>query len=256
MTWSDERIRAALHEAIEANAQGRPRGMQRTPHAHAHYSTRNRHALGAMADPVLDDWAAIRYETPTRAPTVAGDVLTPGLQAGVSGLLAGLLTGAGILATGAPIASPGWVAVGVGLTVAAGAWAWLLADHRRLLRTVETYTRHDTEPLTDPHAETLRLEVVKDEGDGAAHWLLEDLETDAATLKAWARAVLGGRSLAQSGWTGKGGPFSRSEYDALLAAMIRAGVVRWNNEKAHAQGASLTPMGRATLRRLVGEVAR
>jgi len=68
---------------------------------------------------------------------------------------------------------------------------------------------------------------------------------------AWARAVVGGRSLAQGGWTGSGGPFSRSEYDALLAAMLKAGVVRWANPRAHAQGVELTPMGRATLRKLM-----
>jgi heme exporter protein D len=248
MTWNRDEVKTALRDALETN-HARQRAMQRTPHAQGHYSTRNTHALGATAAPVLDDWDRAHFETPGRSPTVAGDVLTPVLQSVVSGILAGGLVGVAILATEAPVS--GWAAAGVGLLVTAGAWGWLLRDHRRLLRTVEDYTRRDAEPLTQTQAETLRLEVVKDEGDGRAHWLFEDLDTDAETLTQWGRAVLGGRSLAQSGWTGKGGPFSRSEYDALLAAMIRAGVVRWNNPKAHAQGATLTAMGRATLRRLV-----
>jgi len=129
----------------------------------------------------------------------------------------------------------------------------LLRDHRRLLRTVETWERPQTPPEATGDAQRapagIRLEIAQETPTGAAHWLLQDLATDPDTFRRWAEAVSKGRSLAQSGWTGAGGQFSRAEYDQLLAAMIRAGVARWKNERAHAQGCELTPMGRATLRR-------
>jgi hypothetical protein len=245
--WTNEERKAALRLAFDGASEGQPVEVQREPHAQAHYTTVNHEALRIAAGVALDDWTAHTFETPARPPTLSGDVAVPALQATICGALAAILAGAAILATDAPLS--GWAAVGAGAVVTAASWGWLLADHRRLLRTRETYTRRDAHELT-PEPDRLRLEVQQDRGDGRAHWLMEDLPTDRARFLAWARAVLGGRSVAQGGWIGQSGPFSRSEYDALLAAMLRAGVLRWRNPRAHAQGAELTAMGRATLRKL------
>lgn len=247
-SWNRDEIRDALRQAIDANAAGRHRTpWEQAPSERATYSTPNREALRSAAGIALDDWTTARYEAPARTPTLSGDVGVPALQAVISGTLAGVLGGVAILATRAPV--NGWAAVAVGVVVAAGTWAWLLRDHRALLRNVETYTRRDSAPVQPAQASTVRLEVQQEHANGGRRWLFDDLPVDRERVLAWARAVIGGRSLAQSAWTGSGGPFSRSEYDALLAAMLRAGVVRWVNPRAHAQGVELTPMGRSTLRK-------
>ncbi len=252
-SWEYDEIRAALGEAMAANA-GRPRRRwEQAPTEATQYSTPNLDALRSVAGVTLDDWTSAHYETPSRTPTLSGDVGVPAAQALISGALAGVLAGVGIAGSGVELS--GWAAVAVGVVVASGTWAWLLRDHRRLLRTSETFTRRDDAPVqpTPAQASTLRLEVKQERADGSMRWLLDELPVDRARVLAWARSVIGGRSLAQGGWTGSGGPFSRSEYDALLAAMLKAGVVRWANPRAHAQGVELTPMGRATLRKLTEE---
>lgn len=248
MTWTHDEIRAALRQAMTGTEQRGPRAWTATPTEHAEYSTPNREALRTVAGVAVDDWTTARYEAPARTPTLSGDVAVPAAQAVISGALAGILGGVAILATHVQL--NGWAAVAVGVVVAAGTWAWLLRDHRRLLRNVESYTRRDVAPVQPAQASTVRLEVQQEHANGGRRWLYDELPVDRDRVLAWARAVLGGRSLAQSAWTGSAGPFSRSEYDALLAAMLKAGVIRWRNPASHAQGADLTPMGRATLRKL------
>ena len=94
----------------------------------------------------------------------------------------------------------------------------------------------------------LRLEVVNP-GDGRMQFA--DFPIEGEAFKSWARAVLGGRGLSVGVWTGSNGLFSRQEYDALTDYLIRAGLMRWINPAAHAQGRELTPAGAATLRRFV-----
>jgi len=249
MTADRDAIRAALLGAIAENDARAGDGWQRTPHSEARYSTPNPYALRSVAGLAADDWQAIRYEAPTRAATLAADVLVPAAQAAVTGCAVGALAAVLILALQLDVT--GWAAVAVGCVAAAVAWLWLLRDARRLLRTSETLTRRDAGELPpSPAADSLRLEV---QTDGGRHWLLDELQTTRDKFNTWARAALAGRSLAQGAWTGAGGCFSRGEYDRLVAALVRAGILRYVNPNAHAQGLTLTAAGRATLRRITEE---
>jgi len=191
----------------------------------------------------------LTYETPSRTPTPAGDVLVPFAQAGISGLFGGILGGLGSWGIGLD-ASPWAIGAGLGAITAAATWAWLLQDQRRTLRTVETLTQRGN-PEASPAAPPEQIELkVLTPGAHGNHTLIRNLPTDGATFRTWAAAVTNGRGLAQDAWTGKGGLFSRSQYESILAALLEAGLVRWVNPEAHAQGAELTAAGRATLGKL------
>jgi len=81
----------------------------------------------------------------------------------------------------------------------------------------------------------------------------QNLPINEATFRQWARGVLGGRGTSLGDWTGKGGLFSRADYNALTDYLMRSGLMRWVNPAAHAQGRELTAAGRATLRKFVNQ---
>jgi hypothetical protein len=97
--------------------------------------------------------------------------------------------------------------------------------------------------------QTLRLEVVNPKAGNLM--FSEDLPVDQERFMQWARAVVRGRDLSGSTWGGPGLLFSRPEYEELIEYLIRAGLVRWVNERAHTQGKELSPAGAATLKRAV-----
>jgi hypothetical protein len=173
--------------------------------------------------------------------------VVPFLQAVIGGVFAGSITAVIILATPTLQASA-WIPVGIGLAVAGLTWAYLLTDHRQLLREVEEWTRADINGdgvIGKP--ETVRLEVKVQRSGGGPQHLFAEIPVKRAAFDTWARSVTNGRSLAQSSWTGKRKPFSKPDYEDLLALLAKARVVRWVNPEAHAQGRELTRMGREAL---------
>ena len=80
--------------------------------------------------------ADLRMETPTRAPSIAADVLVPLFQAGVTGmLLSGLVTFVSNRAGYDGELGALWL--GLALFISTVAWVFLVIDTRRLLRTIE-----------------------------------------------------------------------------------------------------------------------
>jgi hypothetical protein len=244
---TEEQRKTLLRAALEQRGASSP-PWQPKPTAEGHYSTlKNPNSYlasvaGALAS---DDWQELRFEQPTRTPTAQGDVLVPLAQAGISGLLAGVLSGVVLLATEAGVSA--WIPAAIGAAVGGFVWAKLLVDHRRLLRSTEVWTRRDKDPIA-AQPQGIRLEVKRDRGpDIGPGYLFAELPTTAQAFRTWAQGVTGGRSLAQSAWTGKGRPFSRSDYEELLAFLERARVVRWVNPDAPAQGRELTRMGQEAL---------
>lgn len=203
------------------------------------------------------DWSDVYQARPARPASVAADVAVPGLQALISGLIAGALTLAGGLAFDYPLEYAGAVA----LAVLAIAWALLLADHRRLLWAVENLTRRDLDgdgATGEPAAaEPARLILeVKHTGTGDKRGLdFHHLGIDAHAFLLWARAALEGQTLAVGAWVGRGRPFSRGQYDALMGELERAGIIRLTDPKNPQSGRELTAPGRAALRACVREYA-
>lgn len=202
-------------------------------------------------------WDDIYQARPARPASVAADVAVPGLQALISGLIAGALTLAGALAFDYRLEYAGAVA----LAVLAIAWALLLADHRRLLWAVENLTRRDLdgdgETGKPAAAEPARLVLeVKHTGTGEKRGLdFHHLGIDAYAFLLWARAALEGQTLAVGAWVGRSRPFSRGQYDALMGELERAGIIRLSDPKNPQSGRELTAPGRAALRACVREYA-
>ena len=101
----------------------------------------------------------------------------------------------------------------------------------------------------EPQPRTLTVEVEENGGQHVSFDRLPDL----AGLPTFAKAVLNGQSTSMGRWTGRAGLFSRSEYEQLRDAMISYGYARWQNERAPAQGWTLTAKGRAILNRIANE---
>lgn len=194
---------------------------------------------------------AIR-QTPVRGQNLEADLATPFLQAIATGLFVALL--------GLYLA---WVREGflwhqglIAGVVAAGLyWALALIWNRKLLWLVEEVIQQDItgdgeigQPAPPPPT---TLEVIhKSEDNQVKRMLRFDLpdgltEADIADL---ARGVLvEHRGLSESAWTGKGKPFSKPKFKALLDTLTAAGLVRWVDDNNHAQGRELTGQGRRAL---------
>ena len=205
-------------------------------------------ARGAVAP--ADQWDVYHSE-PARAASVASDVAVPALQSLISGVVAGAVTLALCVAFGWQMRIAGAVA----LAVLALAWVWLLVDHRRLLWAVENLTHADVNrdgAIGQPEPARLVLEVKHSGGERSGFDFLH-LGIDQADFLTWARAVLGGQSLAVGQWVGRGRLFTRGQYDALMSELERAGIVRAADARNPQSGRELSPAGRAALRACVRE---
>lgn len=195
----------------------------------------------------------LERKRPARAATLQSDVAVPCIQSVITGLLA-------IVGGGGVAAAAGWdvliVSAVVGAIVTGTAWYLLLRQHSDLLWEVETITgldlNKDGHKGKPPKKETTPLEIHIPPGqDGQGpQTLFVDLPTTIEKLRAFARAVLGGRSMSESGWTGGGRLFGKTEFVGVRDELIERGLIRWNNPEAHAQGCSLTAVGRWAFRNL------
>jgi hypothetical protein len=176
------------------------------------------------------------YSEPSRAASVGADFVVPVLQAVFSGVVA--------LALVRVVAS--WRVAGVvALVVLAVVWALLLVDHRRLLWAVESLTGVDLDGDERAGQPASRLTLEVKQGNGKRFDYIP-LDVSEETFLTWARAVLGGHTLAVASWVGRGRPFSRGQYDAMMSSLEAAGIVRQDSG-----GRVLSPAGRAALRACV-----
>ena len=191
--------------------------------------------------------------SPYRPQNAESDFLVPALQA---------------LATGAFVTiGAGWVAwmyrgitwemaVGAGLVSMGGFWVITVLANRKLLWMIETITNGDLDHdgavgAPAAPARPVALEVVhRNEAGIFSQMFRFELPEgiSEADFGEFARGVVSGRGLAESAWTGAGKPFSKSRYGDLLATLEQAGLVRWKNVNAPAQGRELTPAGGRALR--------
>jgi hypothetical protein len=96
---------------------------------------------------------------------------------------------------------------------------------------------------------TIRLQ---DTQDGAYQETRISLPATMEQLRTLAAGVLSGVPLAEGHWIGqsRGQPFSKAQFYALRAEMIRRGLVEYINPTAPAQGYQLTRAGMAVMRYL------
>lgn len=166
-------------------------------------------------------------------------VLIPGLQAGITGLLIGIIAG-----------SVAWIGGGDALkwAILTGAISGLLAWWAALASWRDAVYQAKQEPPEVKQVETVRLEVLDlDNPQPWGHWLNLPIEPGAARQ---ALAMLAdGRDLSMAALTGRGNPLSRTEFVTLRDALINSGLAYWQNPRSHSQGCALTIGGRAVLKR-------
>ena len=184
------------------------------------------------AMPIDGDW---ERRQSTRAAGVVSDVITPLLQAGVSGAFA-----AGL----AHVASDEAPLLPVGLVVAAGVWAYLLTDHVRQLWQIERWLGRDlnSDNVVGP-PEPERVVRVEVKSQNRMRWV--DLPIGDKQLAEVARAVLvlrkpfSRRGLAEE--------LSQDQYRQLAGVMVGAGLlVETANNKRE-----LSAAGRQLLRQML-----
>jgi hypothetical protein len=177
-------------------------------------------------------------------------VVIPLAQGAVHGALVALLTLAGCIWQSWPVVLALFAGVGVALlsfSLALGDWrrlagykAWPVVDTSGAGRVYE-------QEVQQP-ANLVRVELSQNGGKQVA---FIDLPATHEQLQSLARGLLDGAPLSEAMWTGSGRTFTRAEFAALRAELIRRGLARWNSPGTPARGASLSPAGRAVCKRIV-----
>ena len=196
-------------------------------------------------------------ETPQgRADTLEAGVYVPTLQAVVLGLAWGIVAGMVAGAVAFWQSWPWWVVPLVGAASSALVGAYHLTGGIQLRQSLlwkREELRRDPDgdvvgqPALALEPVTVRLELTGPE-PGRTQFL--NLDIGPERMSQLCRSVLAGRSLSEGEWTGAGRPFSRAEFRNLRGLLIERGLVRWNNDRAKAQGVTLTAAGRAVFRKL------
>jgi len=193
-------------------------------------------------------------ERPARPMNVESDFITPLLQS--------LGVGAFVSLAGLYLAwynNAAWHLACFGGVAAAGLFfvAALLAN-RKLLWIAERVIREDIDsgdgvagqPPQQLPAPPPPLEVIHRDESGSLRTMyrlrLPDDITD-KKLREFAKGALL-KGLSHGVWTGKAGLFSRSEFDALMAELERAGIVSWVDPANRNLGRQLTRAGKSALR--------
>lgn len=184
------------------------------------------------------------YQSRTVAVTI------PFYQSLISGLLAGVLVAILLYALGV---NAKWIFVGFALTVVAVTaivWWVRLRDWQSLIWNMEQQMGIDLtgDQIVGPPV-AIRAEVSR---NGGANKTYADLQ--GTYLIDFLDAILAGEPITEARWTPQKNGFSKNEYWRNVSALIRNGVLRWNNEQAHDQGVSLTPDGRDILKQWIKEI--
>lgn len=172
--------------------------------------------------------------------TIRAAVIVPALQAGITGLIIGVLGGSLAIITGAPFWK--WALL-------AGAASGLLAWWAALASWRDAVYQAKNEQTEVKQVETVRLEILDldNPNQNWGAWL--NLAIDPEAAREALTMLADGRDLSMGALTGRGNPLSRTEFVCLRDALIDSGLAYWQNPRSHSQGCALTIGGRSVLRR-------
>lgn len=197
---------------------------------------------------------------PVRYPsnTVVDGVLVPGAQAFVTAFPVGIL--GGVLTPTLHVAANGFVvALVVFLSAFILAWLAYRGYWTGLIETVLTADLNQDgfigppAPYIPPEPKKLRIEIMKDGGSVGDFIDLPSRDK----LPALADGLINNNlHFAVSSWVGRGQLFSRGEFEALRAELVKRGLAEWKNEAVPNQGVELTRTGRIVFKHLADEYAR
>lgn len=170
-------------------------------------------------------------------------VVVPSLQSLVSAAFYGGAT-AGVVAVANSLelltVSPLAVGAVVGCLAGLTAWRSLLAEWRLALYGVQV---EEHEPVTVQDPVSIQLT-----SDGGRVGQYADLPVSQDKLAQLAAGVTSGDSLSVSRWCGRGGPFSRSEFEQLRGELLQLQWLEWKSDRDNARGVQLTRSGAAVMR--------
>jgi hypothetical protein len=110
---------------------------------------------------------------------------------------------------------------------------------------------HRPKPPDAPRQAVTKLAVtVTEEGAPFAWGAFMDLQISREQITTIARLLQRDDNFSAARLAGKGKPLSRAEFEHIRDKWVESGLVRWNNPRAHAQGAMLSPAGRALIKKL------
>ena len=158
MTWDADTRRSRLREALELSRSYRRYGSE----VAAALPT----AAPSPAPVDQGAWYEQRTEVPAGSPSLVGDLAVPAAQALLSG---GFASAAVAVARGAGLELAGWAIAGAGIAAAGVVWTVLLADGRKLLRSVVIESRGDAVPVAAdlPHPRDVLSVTVREDRPGS-----------------------------------------------------------------------------------------
>ena len=168
--------------------------------------------------------------------------------------LTGLFIGAaiGVLAFSAGAVKPWlWALTSWALTQAA-AWLWLLSRWASLIIPLERLTGWDInrdgqvgEPLPPPLVKIILDTPGKGGNDSS---IIANVPTSQEKLIELASGIMRGEPLSEEAGCGSGRPFSKDEFKAVRAELVKRKMLAWRNPSAPAQGLIVTMAGLAAFR--------
>lgn len=198
----------------------------------------------------------IYQQEPSKRPiTMETDAWLPAMQGvlvgGAWALVVGLVTTAGVVWIGMPWWLVPFAVVGVFAVVFATQLTATIRERRELLWKREEREGRDLDgdEVGKPERQTLTVELVTRHQGGQRIQVI-DLGIEPEKAAALAKGLMAGQSFSESGWTGSGGMFSKSEFRTLRGELLERGLLEWRNAAAPAQGVVLTAPGRAVFRQL------
>jgi len=180
-------------------------------------------------------------------------VLYPLLQS----LITGVIIGLAVVAFAWYVSWPKPWSLGLLIASLTQCAAWLisLARWHRWVYKLEDLTGWDLnrDGQIGNRPDPIRVEVIQQEGRQVD---FIDLPASQEQLISLASGLMIGAPFAETHWTGERAPFSKGEFHQVRDTMIRRGLARWVNPRAHAQGMELTAPGRAVMRRFASMAGR
>lgn len=113
---------------------------------------------------------------------------------------------------------------------------------------IEESTQYSEAPLALPAPpRTVQVEV---HNQDARQWAFMDLPGTQEQLAELARGILNGRTWAETEWTGKGRPYTKSEFRDLRATLLERGFLVWRRVDSPTAGVELSVVGRRVFSQL------
>lgn len=200
-------------------------------------------------------WAEYERRQAGRAPTVEGDVRVPLAQSVIGGIMTGILAVPPVVI----FEWPWQVPLVVSMVVSAVSWFAFIGEHRNMLWRVEKVLNRDFDGdghKGNPVEHRTVIEGRIDDGHNVRDLILYFDDVPPEKIDLLFEAALGGVSLSEPAWCGKGKPFSKQEFMDVRDRMIEAGLWAWVNPEAHAQGVQVLANGRVLMSRWRDEFAR